>query len=688
MPQVIEVTGVGPVEFPDGMSDEEIIAALRANFPPPTTTAAPAPTAPNVGNILKSALTSGTVPRAEIDAMVAQAGRTVPSLAGAAQVVGDLAQRGGEVINSARKGLAGLGDMFLNAPAQIANLNTAAYGALLGKDTTGALLQEPNLINRGLRATGAVQREYDPQDKAGQYIDRATQFAVGSMVAPGGAVKNLASGAAAGVASQGAGDIVEAAGGPRIAGDIAGAFVPAAASAAIRGAVRGNNAAGMQGAIADFQAAGTTPTVGQASGNKLVQAVENLGGKLLSGAPMREKAATQADDIAKRVTDMTGGTTAQQAGRSIQSGITESWLPKFKQGQKDLEAAFQQRVPPQTMVRADATAALLDDVSSPIRGAEALSANPVMANPMMEGLRQSLAQTLTQNNGVIPFEALRALRRQVGNRLEDALVSSDIPKADLKRLYGALSDDLRAGAASAGPDALKAFDRASAFTRSGHNRLEIALEGVAGKVTPEQAFAMLTSGSKADGTKFNTILKSLPQAERKTAIDGIFDQLGRAPASKQGLEPVWSADTFMTRYSAMSPEARTAMLRYSGANRADMDAIARVASNIKEGSKLFQNPSGTANTAMLSGELGALGATGIWNPPVAAKILAAMTVNNIGQRAMRNPGFVRWLAKTTKAPAGAMAGLANQYASQLDTIKEPETRNEIAQILQSIQEPQ
>jgi len=83
MGQIIEVPGHGKVEFPDGMTDDQIVAAIKANPPPVDMTpksASPALDAvANVGNWFGTQMTKG-----------------VTSVLGAPAAAGDLAQRGSE----------------------------------------------------------------------------------------------------------------------------------------------------------------------------------------------------------------------------------------------------------------------------------------------------------------------------------------------------------------------------------------------------------------------------------------------------------------------------------------------------------------------------------------------------------------------------------------------------------------
>jgi hypothetical protein len=96
--------------------------------------------------------------------------------------------------------------------------------------------------------------------------------------------------------------------------------------------------------------------------------------------------------------------------------------------------------------------------------------------------------------------------------------------------------------------------------------------------------------------------------------------------------------------------------------RSSVTAIAETADKIKEGAKVFQNPSGSAPAAALIGGASALAtavASGQFH--LAAAMLGMAGAANVSARLMTNDAFVEWLAKSTtltRTPQniGQMAG--------------------------------
>jgi hypothetical protein len=99
-----------------------------------------------------------------------------------------------------------------------------------------------------------------------------------------------------------------------------------------------------------------------------------------------------------------------------------------------------------------------------------------------------------------------------------------------------------------------------------------------------------------------------------------------------------------------------------------MDQIARFASNLREGSQVFRNPSGTAQaTAQVSAATAFVGSLALGRIDAAAAVAAGVTGANLSARLMTNPRFVRWLARATKIPASAYTSQVNQLAQQART---------------------
>jgi hypothetical protein len=108
----------------------------------------------------------------------------------------------------------------------------------------------------------------------------------------------------------------------------------------------------------------------------------------------------------------------------------------------------------------------------------------------------------------------------------------------------------------------------------------------------------------------------------------------------------------------------------------DLDKIAKVASNMREGSKVFANPSGTTQasastsprrrfvTALLTGQVGRR-----------ARSPASPGSQRRRARLMTSPTVVHWLAETTKAPVEQLPAQLNQLFQHSLYMKADERRD-------------
>jgi hypothetical protein len=138
---------------------------------------------------------------------------------------------GSVALNAAAKGVAGFGDMFLNAPVNA--YNVAKAGATLAGVEGMEITPQPNVIEKGMRAIGAISEEREPQTAGQRILDLAVQTGVGMAASPAGGITSaarniglgLATGAAAGVTKEATGS------------DLAATAVGLATPLATRGAV-------------------------------------------------------------------------------------------------------------------------------------------------------------------------------------------------------------------------------------------------------------------------------------------------------------------------------------------------------------------------------------------------------------------------------------------------------------------
>lgn len=565
----------------------------------------------------------------------------------------------------------------------------ALAGDAVGMDTTAAL--DRNLTRIGLpEAENATERVV--QDVAGGMAGQGGFMKAGEALArSAGPVASKVgelltaqrglqtAGAATGTGA--AGITRESGGGPvaqTVAG-VAGAVSPIAATAGAPMAVRGIMRGGDQGrqTVAEniklFDKSGYgTPTVGQASEGRLPRAIESAlsktpgsAGRMADtaesgGANLGAKVEALADNLSPRAT-------STKAGAGIEKGV-RSFVDRFKGEQTFLYEKLDTHIPKDTQVDMTNTVNKLAELNADIPGAPALSR--FFKNSTIQAIEGAMKSDTADFTTRLPYEALKKLRTLVGSELENTNLTSDVPRSKWKTLYAALSQDLGEAAKAGGPNAQKAFERANTYTRAGHERIGTYLDRVAGKDTVEKVFQAAVSPSeiREGASTVNAVLKTLDPDARNLVKAAFLKRLGVATAGKQNeAGEIFSPETFLTNWNKISPEAKMTLFSDSkGTLRADLDKIAKVAANLRSGSKVFANPSGTqqAISSQMAGG-GALIAVLTGNVGVAGAIGTTALSANLGARLMTNPKFVKWLAKATQAPTGAIPAELNTLA-QMD----------------------
>lgn len=192
------------------------------------------------------------------------------------------------------------------------------------------------------------------------------------------------------------------------------------------------------------------------------------------------------------------------------------------------------------------------------------------------------------------------------------------------------------------------------------------------------------SGTEAGATVLRKVTQSLPVEAKRALSASVVRRLGRATNSQQNDDgDAFSSQTFLTNWSKLSPEAKRVLFDSHGPEfRRDMDALARVASNLRDGSKVFANPSGTAGATAGVGLLSAVGTTvGTGNFPLAAKIVAGAMATNGAARFLTNPNVVKWLARTTETPDATLPAQLANLAAIADRTGDPEVEELQAELV-------
>jgi hypothetical protein len=504
------------------------------------------------------------------------------------------------------------------------------------------------------------------------------------------AISSIAGGSAADATRQGGGgDIAQTLAGLGAGGGVGmAAGIPGITKALMRGSEGGAGQAKMLENLAAFEAAGSTPSVGQATQGRIPQALESLLSKTPGAAGVMAKKATgQADEIGGRLSgladELAPKTNPTTAGRVIEQGISGEggFVSRFKAKASQLYDEVDQHMPPDTAVPVRATVQFLSKVSAPTKGAEATSA--LLANPKLGAIGGALAEDLAKvQNGSLPYQAVKDLRSRVGDMIADSGLTSDVPRAQLKQLYGALSQDIR-NQASKDPKAFAATNRAENYYRAGMDRIEKVESVVDRAGGPENIFKAATSGTREGATTLRGVMQSLQPDEAKVVTSAVVRRLGRAnPGAQNDTGDAFSTETFLTNWNGMSPEAKGVLFNRMGSGfRENMDQVAKVASNLRQGSNVFKNPSGTGQALAQGTTVTAAVMSILTGHPVAAASLGAgVGTANLAAKAMTNPTFVKWLASNSNRPVGALSGQIGALASQAQKDDDPDAL-ELAQML-------
>lgn len=557
-------------------------------------------------------------------------------------------------------------------------------------------------------------------------------------------------GAASGTREAGGGDLAQVFAG--LAGGLAPAALTAGTPMAIRGALRGGeaNRANLEAALADFNAVGgATPTVGQGTGSRMRQGLENLLGSGPTSSGVMARAAEQQgkqigqglDTIAR---SMSRNPTAEGAGRAINEGIRGDggFIQTTRARAGQLYDDLRRHIPEDARVEVTNVRQALADLNSEIPGAPSLSR--FFQNARLEGIEAALAADTAGVGGVLsrpgmaeaaegyrkylqsqadaaaarnaarsrlgmnnfepvptaadidanveatlrnmvderlPYEALHKLRTLVGNELEGATLLSDVPRSKWKAVYSALTRDMEAAATT--PEAKQALSRANAYFNARIKRIDLIDSVIEKNGGPERVFQAAMQGTREGATVLRAVMRSLPEDAQRDVTAAVIRRMGLATPGAQDMSgETFSAATFLTNWNKLSPEARRALFdRFGPQVSRDIDRIARVAERIKEGSGVLRNPSGTGGQVAAFSYAGSLaGSILTGNLLPAAGLVGSGVGANVIARLMTNPNWVRWLAKATEMPVGALPAQLNVLKRIAAENNDPEIA-EVAELL-------
>jgi hypothetical protein len=311
----------------------------------------------------------------------------------------------------------------------------------------------------------------------------------------------------------------------------------------------------------------------------------------------------------------------------------------FKAKSSALYNALDDKVPPITVVSLDETRNVLNNVGNKI------TTNPNLAKVLSPAEFESYNKALSSNNFKMTYGELQTFRTILGDKISDATLFTNTTQKDLRKLYSALTKDMKKAAQANG--ALKEWQRANNFFNAGVTRLDGFLKRFNDpdfKAAPERIVAMLESSAKAKGGNL-----AMLNAARRSVPDDVWslvsiNALQRLGSKTQGGE--FSIKKFLSDYRNLSPGAKDILFKGTGNTELSksIDELAEIALAFEK-----------SGTDVVEGSRTALGAAVLFGTgetimrgdiPIGTLALGATTAGTAKLMTFRP--FVNWLATTSK----------------------------------------
>ena len=466
--------------------------------------------------------------------------------------------------------------------------------------------------------------------------------------------------------------------------------------------------------LKSFIDAGVSPTLGQVSQKRGIQTVEMVLGNFPgSSGRIAEHALKAQDDlgtvslnIAKNLFNKTMAASEVEVGKTITQGIKKvvvkdgvnsvgGFVGRFQSKAATLFGELDNYLKPNAKIRLDGTVAKLKELVSPVPGAEKTSI--VFKNQFLDDILKGLESDLAKGGGTLPYQAIKSIKGKIGNKLSSFDLVNPVDKAQLKTIYGVISEDIKL-ALKGNSKGLGAFSRANKYYQSGLKRIDDYLQPISKTADPDRIASLLINTGKEGSSRLNAIKKSLNGDQYNVFLSNVIDRMGRLQASQalagDFVEGVgkFSSETFLTNYNKLSKTARDSLFSGKGWTKGmqkDFDQILNISNFIRQSGKTFKNPSGTADRLIGQGILLGGGAGAFVSNPAFALVGLPLIIGGARGAAglMTNQSFIKWLAQGIKISGNKGVDGAIEHLGKLGVVMgnaDSETRQFISEYLEMV----
>lgn len=381
-------------------------------------------------------------------------------------------------------------------------------------------------------------------------------------------------------------------------------------------------------------------TAGETAGGKAVQTAETgvLGTSIGGSGIIRNTYDRAQNAIGDAVDNLAGqmGTvqSADDLGRTLQGSVGRRMADVSQQADQAFSAIGNLFDPADRFLAQNAQRVLsssFDNIDDPALAA--LVRDPRVVD---------FADALSQSGGQLSYNSLKGFRTYIGRIMDGLTLTSGTDNAQLKALYGALTDDMTSALyQKGGQQAVDAFNSANTWYATQRQMAAANLQPLVGKNQPvnaEKAFDLLYSAAKAKGgnlQRLQDIFSGLTPQEQGDVSASVLAGLGQ-----KGTEP-FSVERFLANYSQMSADAKDVLFnsQLTGPLRQSYDDLLEtIMPQFRQGASRFLNRSNTGLAFMGGAQLLAANSLNL------VSAVASIAGPAIMAKVMTNPTAVKLLA--------------------------------------------
>jgi len=317
----------------------------------------------------------------------------------------------------------------------------------------------------------------------------------------------------------------------------------------------------------------------------------------------------------------------------------------------------------------------VDDLNRPVTNAATNKAkkNSVLQSPGLVKLRTEVLDNIDE--GSLNFERLKEIRSLIGNKISSKSLLDDFSQGELKRIYGALSEDLQSIAKGAGPEAFKSMAAANRFYKFGANKIENVLDKIR-NVENGRIIKFLQNANEVDSQYILGLKRALKPNEFSLVQKNIIEELGKIPPKQRGLEEgieeIFSSEAFLNNWASLNKQAKKTLFSspyYKGLSD-DLNYLANASNLIrKSGVKSLKGgPTDKSSIGTLA-LIGGIGLDAFFGPIMGVQNVIITGIGAYGgARALSDPKVVKWLVQGTKIAADNKPDLYFKHLVKAGTI--------------------